>query len=77
MGDSSYAHAMPRDAITDLYSIEDMLSADERAVRDTVSRFVDKEYLPIVGRHFRNGTFPLEVVLTNRLPSSRHRRGLP
>ncbi len=49
-------------AITDLYQIDEMLSADERAIRDTVARFIDKEYLPIVGQHFRHGTFPLEVI---------------
>ncbi len=53
---------MSRAAITDLYRIDDLLSAEERAIRDTVARFVDKEYLPIVGKHFRNHTFPSEVI---------------
>ena len=53
---------MARADITDLYRIDDLLSADERAVRDTIARFIDKEYLPIVGHHFRNGTFPVELI---------------
>ncbi len=53
---------MSRAAITDLYRIDDMLSAEERAIRDTVARFIDKEYLPIVGKHFRNHTFPRELI---------------
>ncbi|MDP1827172.1 MAG: acyl-CoA dehydrogenase family protein [Archangium sp.] len=53
---------MPRAAITDLYRIDDMLSAEERAIRDTVARFIDKEYLPIVGKHFRHHTFPTELI---------------
>ncbi len=53
---------MSRAAVTDLYRIDDLLSADERAIRDTVARFIDKEYLPIVGKHFRNHTFPSEVI---------------
>ena len=53
---------MSRAAITDLYRIDDMLSAEERAIRDTVARFIDKEYLPIVGKHFRNHTFPNELI---------------
>ncbi|PZR18781.1 MAG: acyl-CoA dehydrogenase [Archangium gephyra] len=53
---------MSRAAVTDLYRIDDLLSADERAIRDTVARFIDKEYLPIVGKHFRNHTFPTEVI---------------
>jgi glutaryl-CoA dehydrogenase len=53
---------MARAAITDLYRIDDLLLPEERAARDAVAQFVDKEYLPIVGKHFRNGTFPMEVV---------------
>jgi len=53
---------MSRAAITDLYRIDDLLSPEERAARDAVAQFVDREYLPIVGKHFRNGTFPMEVV---------------
>ncbi|MBK7863078.1 MAG: acyl-CoA dehydrogenase family protein [Archangiaceae bacterium] len=53
---------MSRAAITDLYRIDDLLEPEERAARDAVAQFVDREYLPIVGKHFRNGTFPMEVV---------------
>ena len=53
---------MSRAAITDLYRIDDLLSAEERAIRDTVARFIDKEYLPIVGKHFRHHTFPTELI---------------
>jgi glutaryl-CoA dehydrogenase len=53
---------MPRAAITDLYRIDDLLQPEERAARDAVAQVVDREYLPIVGKHFRNGTFPMEIV---------------
>jgi glutaryl-CoA dehydrogenase len=53
---------MSRAAITDLYRIDDLLSPEERAIRDTVARFIDTEYLPIVGKHFRNHTFPAHLV---------------
>ncbi len=53
---------MSRAAITDLYKIDDLLEPEERAARDLVAAFVDKEYLPIVGKHFRNGTFPMDLV---------------
>jgi glutaryl-CoA dehydrogenase len=49
----------------DYYAIDDLLTADERAVRETVRRFVDEEYLPLARDHFRAGTFPTE--LTPRL----------
>jgi glutaryl-CoA dehydrogenase len=48
--------------MTDLYRIEDLLSADERALRDTAARFIDAEYLPIVGQHFRHNTFPNHLI---------------
>ncbi|MBX7100797.1 MAG: acyl-CoA dehydrogenase family protein [Myxococcaceae bacterium] len=53
---------MSRAAITDLYRIDDLLSPDERQIRDTVASFVDREYLPHVGKHFRDGTFPTALV---------------
>jgi glutaryl-CoA dehydrogenase len=53
---------MARAAVTDLYQIDALLDPEERAARDMVAQFVDKEYLPIVGKHFRNGTFPTEVI---------------
>jgi glutaryl-CoA dehydrogenase len=56
------AAVMSRAAITDLYRIDDLLTAEERALRDSVARFVDREYLPIVGRHFRDHTFPTHLI---------------
>ncbi|RKH22896.1 acyl-CoA dehydrogenase [Corallococcus praedator] len=53
---------MPRADITDLFRIDDLLSAEEKAARDSVARFVDSEVLPIIGRHFRDGTFPAHLV---------------
>ena len=53
---------MPRADITDLFRIDDLLSAEEKAARDSVARFVDTEVLPIIGRHFRDGTFPAHLV---------------
>ncbi|MDQ7825322.1 MAG: acyl-CoA dehydrogenase family protein [Candidatus Eremiobacteraeota bacterium] len=45
----------------ELLSIDDMLSPDERMVRDVVRRFVEKEILPLEAEHFDKGTFPLDV----------------
>jgi len=50
---------------SDFYAVEDLLSAEERAVRDTVRRFVDDEFLPLVRKHFADATFPTE--LTSRI----------
>jgi glutaryl-CoA dehydrogenase len=53
---------MPRAEITDLLLMDAMLTDEEKAARDTVARFVDKEVLPIIGQHFRDGTFPAQLV---------------
>jgi glutaryl-CoA dehydrogenase len=42
--------------------MDDLLSAEEKAARDLVADFVNREYLPIVGKHFRNATFPVELI---------------
>lgn len=55
---------MDRPAVTDLYLIDDLLSPEEKMARDTVAAFIDREYIPKVGRWFREGKFPMEVVPT-------------
>ncbi len=55
---------MGRAQITDLYRIEDLLSDEERAARNLVGEFIDRDYLPIVGKHFRQGTFPNHLIPT-------------
>lgn len=46
----------------DFYQLDDLLTEEERMVRDTVRDFVEEKYLPIVTEHYRNGTFPAEIV---------------
>ncbi|KFE67655.1 acyl-CoA dehydrogenase family protein [Hyalangium minutum] len=53
---------MPRAEITDLLLIDQLLTDEERAARDTVARFVDEKVLPIIGQHFREGTFPAHLI---------------
>ena len=53
---------MDRSGVEALYRLDDALTADERAVRDAVARVVDAEVLPVIGRHFREGTFPAQLV---------------
>jgi glutaryl-CoA dehydrogenase len=45
----------------DYYALDELLTEDERMVRDTFRRFVDEECMPIVAKHFRAGTFPKEL----------------
>jgi glutaryl-CoA dehydrogenase len=52
---------MPFDGV-DFYDIDSLLSEEERAVRDTVRRFVDDEVLPVIGEHYIAGTFPVDLI---------------
>jgi glutaryl-CoA dehydrogenase len=47
---------------TDFYRIDDLLSEEERLVRDTVRRFVDERVLPVIDKHFEDATFPSDLV---------------
>ena len=42
----------------DFYRIDDLLSDEERMVRDTVRRFVDERVIPIIDKHFEDAYFP-------------------
>ena len=47
---------------TDLYSVDDLLTDDERLIRDTVRSMVRERVLPVIGDHFEAATFPRELV---------------
>ncbi|MBI3247987.1 MAG: acyl-CoA dehydrogenase family protein [Deltaproteobacteria bacterium] len=49
-------------AQVDYFQIEELLTEEERLVRDTARRFVDEEFLPRVKECFREGTFPQELI---------------
>lgn len=46
----------------DFYDVDSFLSEEERAVRDSVRRWVDERVLPIIGGCYVEGRFPLELV---------------
>ncbi len=46
----------------DLYDLDGLLTDEQRAVRDTVRRFVTAQVLPNISRHWHDGTFPADVV---------------
>ena len=47
---------------TDFYDIDSVLAEEERAVRDSVRRFVDERVLPIIGKCYVDGRFPKELI---------------
>lgn len=46
----------------DFYHLDDLLSDEERMIRDTVRHWVDKRVLPIIPKHYREDTFPTELI---------------
>jgi glutaryl-CoA dehydrogenase len=46
----------------DFYQLDDLLSDEEIAIREAVRKWVDDRVLPIIEKHYRDGTFPNELV---------------
>lgn len=53
---------MPKFQGTDFYQIDDLLSDEERLIRQTVREFVDEEVMPVIRDHYRDGTFPIQLI---------------
>ena len=54
----------------DFYKIDDLLTDEERMVRDTVRRFVDERVIPIIDKHFEEATFPTELIQPSLIKSN-------
>ena len=64
-GPTGAARLRPRPAIfvavsenVDFMRLDDLLSQEERLIRDSVRSFVEERVVPIIEDHFRKGTFP-------------------
>jgi glutaryl-CoA dehydrogenase len=53
-------HSRPGEG--DLFNIDAALTEEERAIRDSVRRFVDERVLPIIGKCYVEGRFPKELI---------------
>ena len=42
--------------------LDDLLSQEERLIRDSVRAFVEERVIPVIEEHFRKGEFPLHLV---------------
>src|SRR5436853_132657 len=47
---------------TDFYLMDELLTAEERAVRDKVRAFCEKEVIPIINDYWERAQFPFELV---------------
>ncbi len=47
---------------TDYYNIESLLSKEEIMIRNTVREFISNEVIPIIEKHNREATFPVQLI---------------
>ena len=53
---------MPAFPGVDFLDFDSLLNDEELLARKTARQFVDEQVLPIIVKHNRDGTFPLELV---------------
>jgi len=53
---------MPAFRGVDFYQVDGLLTEEEQLVRDTVRDWVQEKVLPVIGGHFRAGTFPRDLI---------------
>lgn len=46
----------------DYYNIADLLTDEEKLVQDSVRTFVDSAVIPVIEKHYQDGTFPMELI---------------
>jgi glutaryl-CoA dehydrogenase len=51
---------------TDFYLIDELLTEEERRVRDTVRAFCDQEVIPIINDYWERAEFPFELIPSSR-----------
>src|SRR6058998_1472518 len=54
--------AMAEFAGIDFYRMDELLSEEEKMVRDTVRSFVSEKVVPVIDKHFEHATFPMELI---------------
>jgi len=48
--------------MTDYFNIEELLSEEQKLIRNTVRQFIDEDVLPIIKEAFEAGHFPTELI---------------
>jgi glutaryl-CoA dehydrogenase len=59
---AALSHELGRAQGTDFFATDDLLSAEERAIRDRVRRFADEELIPVANDHWERAEFPRALV---------------
>ena len=55
---------MERFEAVDFFDCDELLDEEEKLVRQSIRDFVDDRVLPIISQHFRDGTFPMDLIPT-------------
>lgn len=55
-------NATPDFEAADFYHLDELLTAEERQLRDEIRAWVQTRFLPVIAQHYRDGTFPMELV---------------
>ena len=50
-----------KDLGPDFYNITDLLSEEELLIQKTAYEFVQSEFMPLINKHYEDGTFPLDL----------------
>ncbi len=53
---------MPKFQGVDYFNSDNLLSEEEILVRNTVREFVEENVIPVIEKHYRAGTFPMDLV---------------
>ncbi len=48
--------------VPDYFRIDELLTDEERKLRNVVRRFVDESCMPVIADHFDKGTFPMDLI---------------
>ncbi len=46
----------------DFYDLASELTSDEQLIQKTTRQFVEEQFMPVIAEHYRNGTFPQELI---------------
>jgi glutaryl-CoA dehydrogenase len=53
---------MAADDVVDFYQLDDLLTVEEKKIRDRVRAFIHQECMPVIAEHFDKGTFPMKLI---------------
>ncbi|HEY6410458.1 MAG TPA: acyl-CoA dehydrogenase family protein, partial [Ktedonobacteraceae bacterium] len=55
-------HSLGQSLGTDFYLMDELLTDEERAIRDKVRAFSDREVIPIINDYWERAEFPFDLI---------------